>query len=296
LHQSGYLTELLGSRAVDVVNGYAKSGRPFMISLHFSAPHWPWEAPGDEAESERLRAAGKGLFDVDGGSQRTYQRMIEAMDLQIGRVLEALQARGLTHNTIVIFTSDNGGERFADTWPFTGKKTELLEGGLRIPSVISWPAGIPRGRTTDQVAISMDWLPTLLAAAGTTPDPAYPTDGMNLLPALTGSAPSVPRKLYWRYKARAQRAMRDGDLKFLKILDHTFLFDVVADPLERANLKHRRKDDYRRLAREWFDWNATMLPEIEESFTSGFSGEDLPDHFGATKPGLEPDDPTRPDE
>ena len=296
LHQSGYLTELLGSRAVDVVNGYAKSGRPFMISLHFSAPHWPWEAPGDEAESERLRAAGKGLFDVDGGSQRTYQRMIEAMDLQIGRVLEALQARGLTNNTIVIFTSDNGGERFADTWPFTGKKTELLEGGLRIPSVISWPGGIPRGRTTDQVAISMDWLPTLLAAAGTTPDPAYPTDGMNLLPALTGSAPSVPRKLYWRYKARAQRAMRDGDLKFLKILDHTFLFDVVADPLERANLKHRRKDDYGRLAREWFDWNATMLPEIEESFTSGFSGEDLPDHFGATKPGLEPDDPTRPDE
>ena len=296
LHQSGYLTELLGSRAVDVVNGYAKSGRPFMISLHFSAPHWPWEAPGDEAESERLRAAGKGLFDVDGGSQRTYQRMIEAMDLQIGRVLEALQARGLTHNTIVIFTSDNGGERFADTWPFTGKKTELLEGGLRIPSVISWPARIPRERTTDQVAISMDWLPTLLAAAGTTPDPAYPTDGMNLLPALTGSAPSVPRKLYWRYKARAQRAMRDGDLKFLKILDHTFLFDVVADPLERANLKHRRKDDYRRLAREWFDWNATMLPEIEGSFTSGFSGEDLPDHFGATKPGLEPDYPTRPDE
>jgi arylsulfatase A-like enzyme len=296
LHQSGYLTELLGSRAVDVVNGYAKSGRPFMISLHFSAPHWPWEAPGDEAESERLRAAGKGLFDVDGGSQRTYQRMIEAMDLQIGRVLEALQARGLTHNTIVIFTSDNGGERFADTWPFTGKKTELLEGGLRIPSVISWPARIPRERTTDQVAISMDWLPTLLAAAGTTPDPAYPTDGMNLLPALTGSAPSVPRKLYWRYKARAQRAMRDGDLKFLKILDHTFLFDVVADPLERANVKHRRKDDYRRLAREWFDWNATMLPEIEESFTSGFSGEDMPDHFGATKPGLEPDDPTRPDE
>jgi arylsulfatase A-like enzyme len=296
LHQAGYLTELLGSRAVDVVNRYAKSGRPFMISLHFSAPHWPWEAPGDEAESERLRAAGKGLLDVDGGSQRTYQRMIEAMDLQIGRVLEALHARGLTHNTIVIFTSDNGGERFADTWPFTGKKTELLEGGLRIPSVISWPARIPRGRTTDQVAISMDWLPTLLAAAGTTPDPAYPTDGMNLLPALTENAPPVPRKLYWRYKARAQRAMRDGDLKFLKILDHTFLFDVVADPLERANLKDRRKDDYRRLEREWLAWNATMLPEIRESFTSGFSGEDMADHFGATKPGPEPDNPSRPEE
>ena len=138
----GYLTDLLGSRAVDVVNGYAKSRRPFLVSLHFNAPHWPWEAPGDEAESERLR--GKSLFDFDGGTQKTYQRMIEEMDLQIGRVLQALDANGLTENTIVVFTSDNGGERFADTWPFTGRKSELLEGGLRIPAVISWPARVPR--------------------------------------------------------------------------------------------------------------------------------------------------------
>ena len=138
--------------------------------------------------------------------------------------------------------------------------------------------------------------PDLFAAAGTVPDPAYPSDGMNLLPALTQPAPPVRRKLFWRYKANAQRAMRDGDLKFLKILDHTFLFDVVADPLERANLKDRRKDDYRRLVREWFDWNATMLPEIKESFTHGFSGQDLADHYGAKDPGQEPDIPTRPDD
>jgi arylsulfatase A-like enzyme len=113
--------------------------------------------------------------------------MIEAMDAQIGRVLEALDANDLTENTIVIFTSDNGGERFADTWPFTGKKTDLLEGGLRIPMLIAWPARIAPGRTSDQVAISMDWLPTLLAAAGTALDPGYPPDGMNLLPVLTGN-------------------------------------------------------------------------------------------------------------
>ena len=295
VQQAGYLTELLGSRAVDVVNGYARSRQPFMLSLHLNAPHWPWEAPGDEAESERLRTKRGGLFDLEGGSQRTYQRMIEAMDLQIGRVLRALHARGLIDDTIVIFTSDNGGERFADTWPFTGKKTELLEGGLRIPAVISWPARIPRGRTTDQVAISMDWVPTLLAAAGTAPDPAYPSDGVNLLSVLTRHAPPIPRKLYWRYKGNAQRAMREGDLKFLKIRDNTFLFDVVADPLERANLKHRRQDDYQRLEREWLDWNTTMLPEIKESFTHGFSGKDLADHYGADEPGSEPDIPIPPD-
>jgi arylsulfatase A-like enzyme len=296
VHQAGYMTELLGDRAVEVVNGYAASGRPFLISLHFNAPHWPWEAPGDQAESERIRTTHKELFDFDGGSQQTYQRMIEAMDRQIGRVLAALHAKGLADNTIVIFTSDNGGERFADTWPFTGKKTELLEGGLRIPAVIAWPGRIPRGRTTEQVAISMDWVPTLLAAAGAAADAAYPSDGMNLLLGLTQSSPPVPRKLYWRYKGNAQRAMRDGDLKFLKIRDNTFLFDVVADPLERANLKERRKDDYQRLARQWFEWNATMLPEIKESLTVGFSGREMADHYGAGDPSQEPDNPTGADD
>jgi arylsulfatase A-like enzyme len=297
IHQVGYLTDLLGSRAVEVVNRYAKSGQPFMVSLHFSAPHWPWEAPGDEAESERLRQPGSGgIFDFDGGSQKTYQRMIEQMDRQIGRVLQALDANGLTENTIIIFTSDNGGERFADTWPFTGKKTELLEGGLRIPAIISWPARIPRGWTTEQVAISMDWMPTLLAAAGAAPDPAYPLDGMNLLPMLTQNAASVSRKLFWRYKANAQRAARDGDYKFLKILDNTFLFNVVEDPLERANLKERQKDVYQRLAREWYEWNSSMLPEIKESFTHSFDGQELADHFGAKKSDQMPHNPVSPDD
>jgi arylsulfatase A-like enzyme len=297
IHQVGYLTNLLGSRAVDVVNRYAKSGQPFMVSLHFSAPHWPWEAPGDEAESERLRQPGSGgIADFDGGSQKTYQRMIEEMDRQIGRVLQALDANGLTENTIIIFTSDNGGERFADTWPFTGKKTELLEGGLRIPALISWPARIPQGRTIDQVSISMDWMPTLLAAAGTEPDPSYPVDGMNLLPTLTQNAAPVPRKLFWRYKANAQRAARDGDYKFLKILDNTFLFNVVEDPLERANLKDRQRDAYHRIVREWYDWNTSMLPEIKESFTHSFDGQQLADHFGAKKSDQMPDIPGPPDD
>lgn len=296
IHQAGYLTELLGGRAVDVINS-AKSRQPFLVSLHFNAPHWPWEAPGDEAESQRLAQPGSaGLFDFDGGSQKTYQRMIEAMDQQVGRVLQALDANGLTENTMVIFTSDNGGERFADTWPFSGKKTELLEGGLRIPAVISWPARIPQGAVIEQVAISMDWVATLLAAAGSEGDPAYSLDGVNLLPVLTHKAAPVPRKLFWRYKANAQRAMRDGDYKFLKILDNTFLFNVVEDPLERANLKDRQKDVYRRLVREWFDWNATMLPEIKESYTHSFDGKHLADHFGAKEADQSPDLPTRPDD
>jgi len=277
VHQIGYVTELLGARAVETVNAYARGGRPFFISLHFNAPHWPWEAPGDEAEARHV--AGTNLRHFDGGTQEIYARMVGAMDREIGRVLDALDAQGLGENTIVVFTSDNGGERFADTWPFTGRKTELLEGGLRVPTLIAWPARIPSGATSEQVAITMDFMPTLLAAAGITPDRGHPPDGIDLLPALTGDTP-IERKLFWRYKTNRQRAARIGDYKYLKILDNTFLFNVVDDPLERANLKDRRRDIYDRLVAEWETWNAGMLPEVPESFTESYTGAQIADRYG----------------
>ena len=108
----------------------------------------------------------------------------------------------------------------------------------------------------------MDWLPTLLDAAGATADPAYPLDGISLLPVLRGDSAPVRRTLFWRYKGNAQRAIRDGDLKYLKIRENTFLFNVADDPMERANLKDRQKDVYEALSRKWLDWNATMLPAV----------------------------------
>lgn len=294
IQPKGYLTDLLGQRAVEAIDDFAKDKAPFLISLHFNAPHWPWEGPGDEAESKRLSDGKLSREHFDGGSQKTYREMVETLDRQIGRVLAALESHGLSENTIVIFSSDNGGERFAHTWPFTGLKTELLEGGLRIPAVMSWPAKIPAGRTSDQVIATMDWMPTLLAAAGTAPDPHYPSDGMNLLPQFTSDAPPVPRQLFWRYKANAQQAVLDGNLKYLKINENTFLFDVAADPMERANLKERRKDDYRRLERAWFAWHSTMLPLTDESYTDAFSADQLADHIGAKKSGSKAEQPQPP--
>jgi len=126
----------------------------------------------------------------------------------------------------------------------------------------------------------MDWMPTLLAGAGTVPDPAYPPDGINLLPWLTQGMAPAPRQLFWRYKYMTQEAARDGDWKYLKIADNTFLFDVVQDPMERANLKERHKDVYDRLVAQWNEWNAGMLPLDPQSFSEGFTGEQLADHFG----------------
>ena len=279
VERTGYLTDLLGDRAVETINDIAAADRPFLLSLHFNAPHWPWVAHGDEAESERLR--GGNLRHYDGGSMATYARIVQAMDMQIGRVLAKLETHGLRDNTIVVFTSDNGGERFSDTWPFSGIKTELLEGGLRVPAVMSWPARLRAGADCDQVMATMDWLPTLLSAAGTAPDPAYPSDGMDLLPVLEGRAPATPRTLFWRYKWNDQAAMRDGDYKYLKLRDNTFLFDVARDPRERANLKALRPDIYARMTAAWNTWNATMLPTISDSFAESFSAAQLADHIGA---------------
>jgi arylsulfatase A-like enzyme len=134
--------------------------------------------------------------------------------------------------------------------------------------------------------MSMDWLPTLLAAAGTAPDPAFPPDGIDLLPLLAQGSKPVERTVYWRYKANAQRAIRAGDFKALKIAGNTFLFNVVDDPLERANLKERKPDLYRRLTAAWDAWNSTMLPERPETGTGNFNGGELADHINT--PAVDP--------
>lgn len=270
VEQTGYLTDLLGDRAVEEINGFGRSGQPFFMSLHFNAPHWPWEEPG--AEGKATSTGLKNIQHFDGGTLKTYAGMMRSLDANVGRVLYALERNGLSDNTIVIFTSDNGGERFSDLWPFSGMKTELLEGGIRVPTVVRWPARIPAGSRSQQQMMSMDWLPTLLAAAGSPPDATLPLDGIDVLPVLTGAQPVIARKLFWRYKSQDQEAMRDGRWKYLKINEHEFLFDIEADPLERGNLKTSEKGVFDRLKQEYAAWNKTMLQYRKEDPSYSLTG------------------------
>lgn len=276
IQPQGYMTDLLGDRAIKAIGDYAQAKKPFFISLHFTAPHWPWEGPEDAAVAKELTS----LYHLDGGSQKTYASMVKRLDYQIGRVLKALETAGIANNTVVVFTSDNGGERFSDTWPHTGNKTELLEGGVKVPAIVRWPGHIRAGSTTTQTAMSMDWAPTFWDIAGIRPDPSFPPDGISLVPAMTGKSDPVSRKLYWRYKFNNQRAMRDGDMKWLKINANTFLFNVVEDPLERANLKQRQPDAFTRMEEAYKAWEATMLPEDPKAGSAGFTADQLADHIG----------------
>jgi len=269
----GYYTQLLADEASGWVRRQS-AAKPFFLSLHFTAPHWPWVGPEDEAVSRSLTD----IFHYDGGNLQTYARMVRSLDAAVGQVLQALKEQGLSENTIVVFSSDNGGERFAKTWPFTGQKTELLEGGIRVPTLLRWPARL-KPQVSEQVTATMDWLPTLLAAAGVAPDPAYPSDGENILPVLEGQAPVHERTLFWRYKAQRQRAAREGRWKYLKISDNEFLFDVEDDSLERANLCHKQPAVFERLRQAWVDWNAQFLPITDEVITHGLSPDIQADRY-----------------
>jgi arylsulfatase A-like enzyme len=255
----GYYTDLLSDRAVEYLERHDRR-RPFLISLHYTAPHWPWEGPGDREAAASLTD----LFHNDGGSPAKYAEMVRALDAGIGRVLAALERTGLARNTVVVFTSDNGGERFSRNWPFTGQKTELLEGGIRVPAIVRWPGRIQPGLRTEQTAMSMDWMPTLLAAAGVRGHPSSPPDGVDLLPVLTGARQPFDRTLFWRYRGLGQQAVRSGASKYLRIAGNEFLFDVVADPRERANLARRRPDELARCKKLFAAWNARMLPITDD--------------------------------
>ena len=281
IEETGYLTDLLTDRAIATIEGQIEDDAPFFMFLSYTAPHWPWEGPDDEAESDRLAATGnpKAIFHWDGGTLATYAAMMKSLDDNVGRVLDALDKQGLAENTIVVFTSDNGGERFSDIFPFTGRKTELLEGGIRIPAIVRWPGVAEPGSVSEELTMTMDWLPTLLAAAGASPDPDHPSDGIDVRNALAGGA--LPdRTLFWRFSNFGQQAARCGKWKYLEIAGNSFLFDVVADPMERGNLKQRNPDEFARLKNAWTDWDATMLPLDPQSDTHGFTGKQLAEYFG----------------
>jgi hypothetical protein len=232
IDQAGYTTDLLADATIHTLERRAADHKPFFISLHFTAPHWPWEGNDEEGRAESARLAGGsgigGIQHYDGGTLATYAKMMKSLDDNIGRVLARLAELGFDRDTIVVFTSDNGGERFSDTWPFTGKKTELLEGGLRIPAIVRWPGVVSPGSRSNEPIMSMDWLPTFVSAGGGQPSAAFPSDGdRHLAGARRGTLPDAHAVLALRQQAAAR--VRRGQVQ------------VPQDQRQRVPVRRRRR-------------------------------------------------------
>jgi arylsulfatase A-like enzyme len=273
--EHGYLTDLLSKRAVDFIERCAcDHTKPFFLSLHYTAPHWPWETRADSGVAVEVKA---NLFHLNGGSIDTYRRMIHHMDEGIGEVMHTLRARSLERNTLIIFTSDNGGERFSDSWPLVGGKMDLTEGGIRVPWIARWPAVIAPGNSTRQHCLTMDWSATCLEAAGVRPNARFPLDGVSLLGVLRNPEVTFSRPMFWRMKHRGQRAFRKDQWKYLRVDDYDYLFDLDSDERERANRAGIERARLANMIETWEQWNLTM-PAIapDASVSLGYSVKDFP--------------------
>jgi arylsulfatase A-like enzyme len=255
VEQEGYLTELLEEKAIALIK--RKHETPFFLSMMFNAPHWPWQAPGDAKYPDTVRW-------TQGGSPAIYAQMVKSMDDAVGRIMKVLEEENLSQNTVVIFTSDNGGEKFSDMGIYKGHKMQLWEGGIREPALLVWPGKVSPGSVTNQVATTMDWTATILALAKASPPKNISLDGIDLMPVLAGKQKEINRTLYWRISQRTNNsALRDGKWKYLKDeKGNEYLFDLNADPSETNNLKEKEPKIFENLREKYIQWNSSLLPAL----------------------------------
>lgn len=261
VHVPDYLTDAITQHALRFIGDHASE--PFFIEVAYNATHWPFEPPGDSAAAKRNSPAHWDTpSDSSPRSRADYIKMLERMDRGVGEILRLLDARGLTHNTLVIFTNDNGGEWLSRNAPFFHRKGTLWEGGIRVPLILSWPARLPAGRVSRQPAITMDATTTVLAAGGAVPAPGLPLDGLDLLPIAAGKKAVVERDLFWRINipGRIEHAVRSGPWKLIVQGEnardgmHQLLFNLDTDPNEHHDLAAQNTARVRELRMRIATW------------------------------------------
>ena len=259
--EPGYLTDLISSRAAQYVRDRAHARQPFILSLHYTAPHWPWETRSQGGIDPEIS---RDIAHLDGGNVETYQTMIREMDEGIGWVVDALKETGQLEDTVIIFTSDNGGERFSDNWPLVGGKMDLTEGGIRVPYIVHWPKGIQSpGRVSEQHSLTMDWTATILDIAGVKPPAGHSLDGVSLRLTFDQPDATFERLMYWRMKHNDQKAFRSGDWKYLKINEYEYLFNIERDARERANQAKREPERLAAMRSQYEAW-ASQIPPVPD--------------------------------
>jgi arylsulfatase A-like enzyme len=249
LKEPGYSTTLLGNAAVKLIGSH-DSAVPLYLYLTFNAPHTPYQAPQEYLDKYK---------NITDPSRRAYAASITAMDDQIGRVLAALQKKGLRDNTIIFFQSDNGGTRNAmfagegdmskvvipcDNGPYREGKGMLYEGGTRVPALVNWPGHIKPGTVIDGMMHVVDTYPTLIGLAGAKSDKNKPLDGLDMWPTISEGKPSPRTEVIYNIEP-FRAGVREGDWKLIwrtPLPEAVELYNIAQDPSEKNNLAAQNPD------------------------------------------------------
>ena len=241
----GYLTDYWTDESVNVIK--ANKNRPFFLYLAHWGPHTPLQATREDYIA---------VGDIKPHRKRVYAGMVRAIDRSVGRILDTLEEEGLSDNTMIIFTSDNGGAGYIGipevNQPFRGWKITMFEGGLRVPMMIKWPSKIAAGTVVETPVAHIDMMPTIAAAAGASQPAGVVIDGLDILPLMINQdAANWTRKtLFWQ--SGHYQVVRHGDWK-LQVNDRPtdglqyWLFDLAADPTEQHNLAVSRPNVVKQL-------------------------------------------------
>lgn len=240
----GHATDLFTDWSVDFIKSHQHSLQPFFLYLAYNAPHTPIQPPQEWVNRVRQREPGASPERVK------YVALVEHMDNGIGRVLEALEETGQLSNTLVIYTSDNGGQMTvgATNGPLRGQKGDMYEGGIRVPACMRWPGEIEEGRASDIAAMLMDLFPTVCEAVGA--PIGHEIEGCSILPTLRGETQDFSARLYYWLRKEGgrpfsglnQHAVRRGDVKLLHNgpFEPLELYNLADDPKESTDLAKTR--------------------------------------------------------
>ena len=249
VRREGYFTDLATEEAIKFIDKH--SDGPFFLYVPYTAPHAPFQGPGDfQPDPLPLDSP---LWDQGKAPPGVYTAMIEHMDKCIGRIMKALDERGLVRNTVVFFSSDNGGTASGRNAPLSRNKGSTFEGGIRVPAMVRWPGVIRKELVSDQVCITMDFSASIVRIAGAKVPSGREFDGLDILKLIqTGQAPQK-RTLFWRQRRGEQtwRAVRDGDMKYIRQTNkgqlQEYVFDLRNDLSETHNLLNEQPKEAERL-------------------------------------------------
>lgn len=260
IRRDGHFTDLMSDEAIAFI-GRQTGQNPFFLYVPYTCPHSPFQGPNNFTKDPLpLKSP---LWNQGSAPPEVYVAMIEQMEQRIGDLLQTLEARQLTDNTLVIFASDNGGTRSARNSPLSGMKGSTYEGGIRVPAIMRWPGVIPPGSESHQASITFDFTKSIARVAGVKPSGEKPFEGIDIVRHVAEKKGDMDRTLYWR-KPRGEtiwKGVREGNLKFVAQQrgdqEAEFLFDLATDVSEKKDLKASRSEDHKRLKAKYLEWETT---------------------------------------